>query len=81
MYFRYLISLSLGLLLEANDNTVTNDNKTTFQKEKEFSQAIEDSNDYILASTMYNIKDYQKSYELFFKLFSKDSYNVNVNYF
>ena len=81
MYFRYLISLSLGLLLEANDKTVTNDNKTTFQKEKEFFQAIEDSNDYILASTMYNIKDYKKSYELFFKLFSKNSYNVNVNYF
>lgn len=30
---------------------------------------------------MYKIKDYQKSYELFLKLFKVDSYNINVNYF
>ncbi len=81
MYLKYILLLSLTLLLEANDNKIITDDKNSIQNEEEYSQAIEDSNDYILASTMYNIKDYQKSYELFFKLFSKNSYNVNVNYF
>lgn len=81
MYLKYILLLSLTLLLEANDNKIITDDKNSIQNEEEYSQAIEDSNDYILASTMYNIKDYKKSYELFFKLFSKNSYNVNVNYF
>lgn len=81
MYLKSILFLSLTLLLEANDNKIITDDKNSIQNEEEYSQAIEDSNDYILASTMYNIKDYKKSYELFFKLFSKNSYNVNVNYF
>lgn len=75
MYLKCLVFLSLALFLEANNE------QTKVKEEREFSQSIEDSNNYILASTMYNIKDYQKSYELFFNLFLKDSYNININYF
>ena len=42
---------------------------------------IENSNEYITASTMYNIGNYKKSYFLFNKLFKKYSYNININYF
>lgn len=75
MYLKCAVLLSLSLLVEANND------KNQIKEEMVFSQSIEDSNDYILASTMYNIKDYQKSYKLFFNLFSKNAYNINVNYF
>ena len=48
---------------------------------EEYTHTIEDSNDYITASTMYNIQNYSKSYELFYKIFLKNNYNVNVNYY
>lgn len=42
---------------------------------------IESSNEYITASTMYNIEDYNKAYDLFYKLFLKYNNNININYF
>ena len=50
-------------------------------KEKLFKQNIEDTNEYITASTMYNTKQYQKAYDIFYKLFLKNNYNLNINYF
>ncbi|MBU3013721.1 hypothetical protein KO488_03050 [Poseidonibacter lekithochrous] len=55
--------------------------KEAQEEEKEYILDIESSNDYITASTMYNIGNYKRSYELFNKLFYKHNYNLNVNYF
>jgi hypothetical protein len=51
------------------------------EADKDFILEVESSNEYITASTMYNIGNYKRSYELFKKLFYKYNYNVNVNYF
>lgn len=51
------------------------------EDEKEFVLDVESSNEYITASTMYNIGNYKRSYELFNNLFFKHNYNVNINYF
>lgn len=48
---------------------------------KIYKQDIESTNEYITASIMYNTKQYKKSYEIFYKLFLKDNYNLNINYF
>ena len=55
--------------------------KEAQEEEKEYILDVESSNDYITASTMYNIGNYKRSYELFNKLFYKHNYNLNVNYF
>ena len=61
------------------------DNKTIIkeakEEEKEYVLDVESSNEYITASTMYNIGNYKRAYELFNKLFYKHNYNLNVNYF
>ena len=51
------------------------------EDEKDFLLDVESSNEYITASTMYNIGNYKRSYELFNNLFYKHNYNVNINYF
>lgn len=51
------------------------------KKEKPFKQEVEDTNEYILASTMFNTAQYKESYEMFYKLFLKHNYNLNINYF
>lgn len=48
---------------------------------KPYKQDVELSNEYLIASTMYNTKQYKKSYEMFFKLFLENNYNLNINYF
>ncbi len=48
---------------------------------KPYKQDVELSNEYLIASTMYNTRQYKKSYEMFFKLFLENNYNVNINYF
>lgn len=50
-------------------------------KEKIYKQDIETSNEYITASTMYNTQQYKDAYTLFYKLFLKNNYNLNINYF
>lgn len=50
-------------------------------KVKRFTQEVENSNEYITASTYFNTKQYEKSYKLFYKLFLKHNYNKNINYF
>lgn len=63
----------------------TIENKTIVKEakedEKEYILDVESSNEYITASTMYNIGNYKRSYELFNKLFYKHNYNLNINYF
>ena len=48
---------------------------------EDYKHIVESSNEYITASTMFNIGNYKKSYHLFTKLFYKYHYNINVNYF
>jgi tetratricopeptide (TPR) repeat protein len=48
---------------------------------EEYSHSIEDSNKYITAATMYNTKQYQKAYDMFYELFLENNYNININYF
>jgi hypothetical protein len=79
MYLKLIILAFLSIFIEANNEITTNN--IVKDQEEQYTQSIENSNDYITASVMYKIKDYQKSYELFFKLFTIDSYNINVNYF
>jgi hypothetical protein len=79
MYLKLIILAFLSIFIEANNEITTNN--IVKAQEEQYTQSIENSNDYITASVMYKIKDYQKSYELFFKLFTIDSYNINVNYF
>lgn len=55
--------------------------KEAKEEEKEYILDVESSNEYITASTMYNIGNYKRSYELFNKLFYKHNYNLNINYF
>lgn len=55
--------------------------KTALKEDKKFKQEVENSNDYITASTFFNTKQYEKSYHLFYKLFLKHNYNKNINYF
>jgi len=50
-------------------------------KNKAFEQGVEDTNEYITASTMFNTGQYKKSYNMFYKLFLKHNYNLNINYF
>jgi len=64
--------------------TVKMENKNTIitpQKVVLYKQNIEESNEYITASIMYNTKQYNESYEMFYKLFLKENYNLNINYF
>lgn len=44
-------------------------------------QAVENSNRYITATILYNTKEYQKAYEMFYDLLLEHSDNVNINYF
>lgn len=82
MYQKLIILAFSSIFIEANSEITTNNDKNVVSNQEElYIQSIEDSNDYITASVMYKIKDYQKSYELFLKLFKVDSYNINVNYF
>jgi hypothetical protein len=46
-----------------------------------FKQKVEDTNEYITASIIFNTEQYEKSYEMFFKLFLKYNDNLNINYF
>lgn len=55
--------------------------KKAEEDEKEYILDVESSNEYITASTMYNIGNYKRSYALFKKLFYKHNYNLNINYF
>ena len=48
---------------------------------EEYSHSIEDSNKYITAATMYNTKQYQKAYDMFYELFLENNNNININYF
>ena len=50
-------------------------------EEEKYIQDVESSNEYITASIMYNTKQYQKAYDKFNKLFLKNNYNLNINYF
>jgi hypothetical protein len=77
MYLKTVILLSTVILLEA-DNEIVSKNQI---EKNEYSQVVEDSNEYITASIMYKIEDYEKSYNKFFKLFQKNPYNININYF
>lgn len=52
-----------------------------FSQEKNYEHQVENTNEYITASTMFNTQNYRKSYELFHKLFLKHNYNININYF
>ncbi|QKF67511.1 tetratricopeptide repeat protein [Arcobacter venerupis] len=79
MYLKTAILLSSVIFLEA-DNEIASNNKNQIKKDG-YSQIIEDSNEYITASIMYKIQDYQKAYDKFFKLFQKNPHNTNVNYF
>lgn len=49
--------------------------------QKDYNHDVENSNDYITASTMYNVKEYKKSYDKFYKLFLQYNDNLNINYF
>ncbi len=51
------------------------------KNEEPYKQNLEQSNKYITAATMYNAEQFEKSYELFNKLFLENNYNLNVNYF
>jgi hypothetical protein len=64
--YKKLIILTF-FFIEANNEITAND--IVKDQEEQYTQSIENSNDYITASVMYKIKDYQKSYELFFKQF------------
>ena len=55
--------------------------KINIESSKDYIHEVESSNEYITASTMYNIKNYLKAYELFYELFKKNSFNININYF
>lgn len=79
MYLKTAILLSSVIFLEA-DNEIVSNNKNQIKKDG-YSQILEDSNEYITASIMYKIQDYQKAYDKFFKLFQKNPHNTNVNYF
>ena len=46
-----------------------------------YNHDIESTNDYVTASTMYNIKEYKQAYKLFQALFLKYTFNININYF
>jgi TolA-binding protein len=57
-------------------------NKTVIKEdEKEYILDVESSNEYITASTMYNIGNYKRAYQEFKKLIYKHNYNLNINYF
>jgi len=56
-------------------------NVSVKKKNTIYKHNVENSNEYITASTMYNIGNFKKSYFLFYKLFKKHSYNININYF
>ena len=81
MYQKLIFLAFLSVFVEANNEVTINNEKKVTNQEELYVQPIENSNEYITASVMYKIKDYKKSYELFFKLFKIDSYNINVNYF
>lgn len=63
-------------VLEIEDKLVT-----IKAREKIYQHNIENSNNYISASVMYNTKQYNESYKLFHELFLKNNYNLNINYF
>lgn len=46
-----------------------------------YNHKIESSNEYLTATTLYNLGRYEDSYKLFKAIFKKNNYNVNVNYF
>ncbi|PLY04993.1 MAG: hypothetical protein C0625_13185 [Arcobacter sp.] len=55
--------------------------KTKKIVEEPYNHDVEDTNEYITASIMYNTNQYQKAYDKFYKLFLKNNYNLNINYF
>lgn len=74
--------------LSAQNKTVKEIKKREFTQEEpqddkniQYDSVVEESNEYITASVMFNTQQYEKSYEMFFKLFSKNPYNININYF
>ncbi len=70
--------------IEPNYETIELEEKLVLikpQKIKPFKQDIENSNEYITASTMYNTMQYKQAYEMFYKLFLKENHNLNINYF
>lgn len=64
-------------------NIIKLDKNVVLSKEKikPYKQEVENSNEYISASIMYNTKQYQKAYDLFYKLFLENNYNKNINFF
>ena len=78
----FLRNLSFLLLSAISYATQIDKNSLNNQSiEAEYSHDIENSNQYITASTMYNTKNYEKSYEMFNKLFLQNNTNTNINYF
>lgn len=78
----FLRNLSFLLLSAISYATQIDKNSLNNQSiEAEYSHDIENSNQYITASTMYNTKNYEKSYEMFNKLFLQNNTNININYF
>lgn len=55
--------------------------ESSFEKENSFKQDIEYTNEYLTAVAIYNAEEYESSYKLFNKLFLKNSFNTNINYF
>ncbi len=79
MFLKNLSFLFFSVIVYA---TQTDENNLGNQAiEPKYNHNIENSNQYITASTMYNIKNYQKSYEMFNKLFLENNTNININYF
>ena len=79
MFLKFISFLVISSFCYASENNKNNEEYTYL--ESEYEHNIENSNEYITASAMYNTKNYQKSYELFYALFLKDNKNVNINYF
>ncbi len=70
-----------SIIYMSDKEVIVNKVEENPQENNEFIQDIENSNEYISASTMYNIGEYKKAYSKFFKLFIKHNDNLNINYF
>jgi hypothetical protein len=80
---KYKDSYIKAYKVEPNYRTFNMQDKIVFigSKKEIFKQKTEDTNEYITASTMYNTGLYAKSYKMFYKLFLKNNYNKNINFF
>ena len=72
MILRLLSSLFFITTLYSADN---------IKLDEAYSNNIENSNEYITASVMYNNKEYDKSFKMFKKMFLENNDNININYF